>query len=144
MEYKPGSLNVVADALSRRGEHSGELAALSLPTFSLFEEVHQEINGDSDLSQLRDAIRGGAKPEQWSMKDGLILFRGRIFIAPSSGLLPTILESVHGAGHEGVHKSLHRLRADFHVPNDHRVVQDFIRACSVCQRNKTEHLQPGG
>ena len=72
------------------------------------------------------------------------MFRGWIFIAPSSGLLPTILESVHGAGHEGVHKSLHRLRADFHVPNDRRVVQDFVCACSVCQRNKTEHLQPGG
>ena len=33
---------------------------------------------------------------------------------------------------------------DFHVPNDRVVVQDFVRACSVCQRNKSEHLQPGG
>jgi hypothetical protein len=24
------------------------------------------------------------------------------------------------------------------------VVQDFVRTCAVCQRNKTEHLQPGG
>jgi hypothetical protein len=55
-----------------------------------------------------------------------------------------ILELVHGSGHEGVHKTLHRLRADFHFPNDRVVVQDFVRTCAVCQRNKTEHLQPGG
>ena len=81
---------------------------------------------------------------QWSVVDGLILFKGRIFVSPSSDLLLSILESIHGAGHEGVHKTVHRLRADFHVPNDRVVVQDFVRACSVCQRNKSEHLQPGG
>jgi len=81
---------------------------------------------------------------QWSIVDGLILFKVRIFVSPSSELLPSILDSVHGAGHEGVHKTVHRLRADFHVPNDRVVVQDFVRACFVCQRNKSEHLQPGG
>jgi hypothetical protein len=40
--------------------------------------------------------------------------------------------------------TLHRLRADFHSPNDRVVVQDFVRSCLVCQRNKGEHLQPGG
>jgi len=41
--------------------------------------------------------------------DGLILFKGRIFVLPSSELLPSILDSVHGAGPEGVHKTVHRL-----------------------------------
>jgi hypothetical protein len=36
------------------------------------------------------------------------------------------------------------LRADFHIPGDKTVVQEFVRACLVCQRNKSEHLQPGG
>jgi hypothetical protein len=74
----------------------------------------------------------------------IILFNYRVFVAASSSMRPTILELVHGAGHEGVHKTPHRLRADFHFPNDHRVVQDFVHACTVCQRNKGEHLQPGG
>jgi hypothetical protein len=55
-----------------------------------------------------------------------------------------VLELVHGLGHEGVHKTLHRLRADFHLPNDCLAVQEFVRVCAVCQRNKGEHLQPGG
>ena len=63
VEYKPGAMNVVADALSHRDEGQGELLALSAPQFSLFDDIRQEINGDIVLSQLHDAIRGGAKPE---------------------------------------------------------------------------------
>ena len=62
VEYKPSSLNVVADALSRREEHSGELAALSAPRFAVFDQQRQEINGNSNLSALRDAISGGSSP----------------------------------------------------------------------------------
>jgi len=76
--------------------------------------------------------------------DGLILYNGRVYISSASTLGPTILELVHGAGHEGVHKTLHRLRADFHFPKDRVVVQNFVRSCAVCQKNKSEHLHPGG
>ena len=144
MEYKPGSLDTVANALSWREEHTAVVAALSMAMFIVHDQIRQEINGDSGLSLLRDAIRGGVKPAPWKVVNGLILFKGRVYISPSSSILPTILESVHGVGHEGVHKTLHRLRADFHVPNDCVVIQDFVRACAVCQRNKSEHLQPGG
>ena len=144
VEYKSGNLNVVADALSRRDERPCEAMSLSAPQFAIFVDIRQEINADSVLSQLRDAIRGGAKPAAWTVVDCLILFKGRIFVAASSALLLSILHLVHTSGHEGVHKTLHQLCADFHVPNDRVIVQDFVRACSVCQRNKSEHLQPGG
>jgi hypothetical protein len=110
----------------------------------LFDDIKQEINGDVELSALPDAIRGGAKPTPWSVVDGLILYKDRVYVAPPSNLRQCILEQVHGAGHEGVHKTLHRLRADFHIPCDRRVVRDFVRACTVCKRNKSDHLQPGG
>jgi hypothetical protein len=144
VEYKPGVLNVVADALSRRDEPSAVTKALSAPQFSLFDEIRQEINVDSDLSTLQDAIRGGAKPANWTVVDGLIIYNGRVSIGPSSPSKPALLELAHGTGHEGVHKTLHRLRADFHTPHDRVLVQDFVRACVVCQHNKGNHLQPGG
>ena len=78
------------------------------------------------------------------MLDGLILYNGRVYISPTSSLGPAILELVHDAGHEGVHKTLHQLRADFHFPKDRVAVQNFVRSCAVCQRNKSEHLHPGG
>jgi hypothetical protein len=128
VEYKPGALNVVADALSRRDEPSAVFLALSAPQFSLFDEIRQEINDDSDLSTLWDAIRGGAKPTSWTVVDGLILYNDRVYIGPSPPSKPTLLELAHDTGHEGVHKTLHRLRAYFHMPHDRVLVQDFVRA----------------
>ena len=54
------------------------------------------------------------------------------------------MEAVHQDGHEGVQRTLHRLRRDFHFPNMKKLVQDMVRACDVCQRYKSEHLHPAG
>jgi hypothetical protein len=51
---------------------------------------------------------------------------------------------MHEMGHEGVEKTLHHLRGNFHVPGARRLVQDYVRACTTCQRNKSEHLHPAG
>jgi hypothetical protein len=50
----------------------------------------------------------------------------------------------HSAGHEGVQKTLHRLRTDFYIPGDQGLVQDWMRSCETCQRNKMETLWPAG
>lgn len=62
----------------------------------------------------------------------------------SSASLQLVLSLAHGSGHEGVHKTLHRLRADFHIPHTRAMVQIFVQACAVCQRNKLELLHPIG
>ena len=50
----------------------------------------------------------------------------------------------HSAGHEGVQKTLHRLRADFYIPGDRALVRDWVRSCVTFQRNKMETLRPAG
>jgi hypothetical protein len=65
VEYRPGTLNVMADVLSRRDKGTRELLALSGPQFTVFDDIGREINGDSALSLMRDAIRRGAKPAPW-------------------------------------------------------------------------------
>jgi hypothetical protein len=37
-----------------------------------------------------------------------------------------------------------RHSTDFHVPGARALVRDFVRACTTCQRNKTDQLQPAG
>ena len=74
----------------------------------------------------------------------MVAYERRLYIPPASPLLQEILEAVHGDGHEGVHRTLHRLRRDFHFPNMRRLVQEFVRACSTCQRYKSKHLHPAG
>lgn len=63
---------------------------------------------------------------------------------PTSAVLPDILQLAHTTGHEGVQKTLQRLCATFYLDHDRRTVSDFVRACSTCQRNKTEALHPAG
>jgi hypothetical protein len=50
----------------------------------------------------------------------------------------------HSTGHEGVQKTLHRLRSDFYIPADRALVQSWVRTCTTCQRNKTETCQSAG
>jgi hypothetical protein len=145
VEYKSGATNIVADALSRRDTaEAGELMALSLPTFALFDELRAELAGDPELRSLRDEVMAGGRGEQWQVVDGLITTRGKLYVPASSPSVPHILESVHGIGHEGTEKTLHRLRVDFRNPGVRKAVRDFVRACATCQRNKTEQLHPTG
>jgi hypothetical protein len=51
-----------------------------------------------------------------------------------------MLQMAHTASHEGVQNTLRRLRRDFVVDHDRRVVREYVRA----QKNKTEALQPAG
>jgi hypothetical protein len=76
--------------------------------------------------------------------DGMVTYDGRLYIPPASPLLQEIVAAVHDDGHEGVHRTLHRLRRDFHFPNMRRLVQDFVRACTTCQWFKSEHLHLAG
>jgi hypothetical protein len=52
------------------------------------------------------------------------------------------LEDAQNAGHEGIQKTMHCLRLSFFSPQLGRFVRDFVKGCSACQRNKTEHLHP--
>lgn len=80
----------------------------------------------------------------WAVMDGFVMHKGRIFIPASSTLWPRVLDTAHGVGHEGAQKTLHRLRASFYNPHATKLVQEFVKGCLVCQRNKTEHLHPAG
>jgi hypothetical protein len=65
---------------------------------------------------------------------------GKVYVPWTSPSLPDILEAAHSTAHEGVAKTLQRLCLDFHIPGAQQVVQDFVRACAICQRNKSEHV----
>lgn len=144
VEYKAGSTNVVADALSRRDTDEVVVLAISCPRFDYVDRLRQAHATDPTLVALRDAITGGERAGPWSLVDGLVAFSGRLYIPPTSPLLLELLAAVHEDGHEGVQRTLHRLRRDIHAPNLKRVEQDFVRAYATCQRYKSEHLQPAG
>jgi hypothetical protein len=82
--------------------------------------------------------------EPWRLVDGLLLHGRRIFVPDHDDLRHQVLLMAHSASHEGVQKTLHRLRADFYISGDLAFVRDWVRSCETCQCNKTETLRPAG
>ncbi|WVZ75167.1 LOW QUALITY PROTEIN: hypothetical protein U9M48_023250, partial [Paspalum notatum var. saurae] len=144
IEYRSGAMNIMADALSRRNTDEGELLAISAPRFDFIACLCHTQATDPALVAIHDEVHAGMRAAPWVVLDDMVAYDGRLYIPPSSPLIQEILAVVHDDGHEGVHRTLHRLRRDFHFPNMRRLVQDFVRACTTCQRYKSEHLHPAG
>jgi hypothetical protein len=143
VEFNPGRTNIVADALSRCNEDQASVHLLSTLTFQFFDDFRKEAASHPDVVKLKQQIEQGMALPTWSIVDDLVMYKGRIFVPSSSEFWPQILTTAHGQGHEGAQKTLQRLRDSFH-PHAARRVRDFIKGCSTCQRNKSEHLHPLG
>jgi hypothetical protein len=99
---------------------------------------------DPALVALKEELAAGHRSGSWSLLDGLVAFNGHLYIPPASPLLHELISVVHDDGHEGVQRTLHHLRGDFHFPNLRHAVQDYVCACTTCQRYKSDHLHPIG
>lgn len=144
VKYQPSRLNTVADALSCHDGDGLLLVAMSTPVFSLYDELRHEFTTDDMLLARRDAVLVGDHGASWRVHDSLTTHHGCMFIPSSSAVLPDVLQLVHTAGHEGIQKMLQRLRTNFYLEHDRRVINDFVWSCATCQRNKMEALHPAG
>jgi hypothetical protein len=153
-EYRPGRLNTVADALSRRDAEEATSAPLegagvasqtiSGPTLALLDDIRRATAAAPDVQHLLQQLRNDQLVDPWRLSDGLLLHGTRVFVPDHGDLRHPVLLLAHSAGHEGVQKTLHRLRVDFYIPRDRALVHDWVHTCTTCQRNKTLAQQPGG
>ncbi|WVZ70931.1 hypothetical protein U9M48_019560 [Paspalum notatum var. saurae] len=110
--------------------------------FSLFDDLCAELEQNEDIGAIRDQALTGQ--DGWSVVDGLWIKDSKVFVPASSPLVSTIIADAHNTGHEGIQKTLHRVRATFHIHGDRSRVRDYVLSCRVCQQNKTASLRPGG
>lgn len=114
------------------------------PSFAFLDDIRRAVSVAADAQQLVHRIRDGELGALWRLEDGLLLHGSRLFIPDHGDLRHQALLLAHSAGQEGVQKTLHCLRADFYIPGDRVLVQDWVCTCITCQRNKTETLQLAG
>ncbi|KAJ9531498.1 hypothetical protein QJQ45_015038 [Haematococcus lacustris] len=150
--HKAGKHHTVPDALSRRPDH--QLTALSIvdPDPSFFSTFDR--HAPEDLA-YQAALSQALSPPSPSSPTHLQVIEGRLYTTstpprlyiPSSPLRAQLLHEAHDAhtaAHLGRAKTLERLQRHFYWPQMHKTVQEYVRTCDKCQRNKASNQLPPG
>ena len=144
--YVKGSENAIADFLSRHPTDFVSVNAIDVP----LEDMIKLQLADPTLARWSDLCRTGKWDKKWGAKP-----RGHHLLRRRKGLLvledgtrrrtvaPQVLRNqlishAHDhllAGHNGRQKTLDRVATEFWWPGIDADVADYVRKCSVCQRN---------
>ncbi|KAJ9519236.1 hypothetical protein QJQ45_017895, partial [Haematococcus lacustris] len=150
--HKAGKHHTVPDALSRRPDH--QLTALSIvdpdPSFFSTFDRHapEDLAYQAALSQAL-STPSPSSPTHLQVIEGRLYTTStppRLYI-PSSPLRAQLLHEAHDAhtaAHLGRAKTLERLQRHFYWPQMHKTVQEYVRTCDKCQRNKASNQLPPG
>src|ERR1700724_2672312 len=173
MIHKLGSSMEKADALSRRAdhkegiEHNNENVTLLKPEYfkvCVLRQGHLLIEGEEEklLSKIRkskdldkavvkaveELKRSSTKhlrSEEWSEEQGLVLFRGKVYVPKDIKLRLEIIKLHHdlpAAGHPGQWKTLELVSRNYWWPGITAQVKSYVSACDKCQRMKSFPEKP--
>lgn len=151
IRHIPGKENVVADALSRRRDHT--LAHVSVVNLS--DDLREAIGrcGPEDVKYSATLSHATDTSSPFRIVQGLLCYQAkdsatpRLYIPAAGNLQVDLIWEAHNpavSGHLGRDKTLDRLQRDYYWPamTDH--VARFIRSCPSCQINKPSNQLPIG
>lgn len=146
-QYKKGEENVVADALSRVG-HAFSILAISGGQPIWLQEVLNSYTVDSKAQHLRQQLAISSPNEEgYSLEDGLIKYKGCIWVGRNVGLQTKIIDALHSSaigGHSGIQATYCRIKKLFTWVGLKQAVEDFVKQCDICQKAKHEHCKTPG
>ena len=147
IQYKLGSSNSAADALSRIPDNA-TLSLLSAPIIKNFEDLKEMVAADPFLSNIEHAFQQDpASYPGFSLVEGHLHCNGKLAIPIESTYVPMLLREFHNSaigGHAGICRTYNHLAAKFYWKGMKKMVQRFGKACEVCQRSKHETSAPAG
>ncbi|KAK8923731.1 hypothetical protein KSP39_PZI019566 [Platanthera zijinensis] len=142
--YKQGKKNVVVDALSCIPE--GTLHHFSGPLIGALDDIQAEILQDPDLCSIVESLQQElAITPGFHLQNGHLYYHDKVVIPTSSPWRITMLLEFHSSligGHAGVLHTLQRIRANVFWKGQQKDVQQFVRQCEICQRQKYKTTSP--
>jgi len=174
LQYHPGKVNTVPDALSRmpenrvlvqitqqkeliqdfirldlmvvRGaEKTGQLMTLQIQS-SLIDEIKEAQKEDPRLQTFRAQVEAGLRTDICVRPDGALYFGDRLCV-PQGEVRQKILAEAHSSAysiHPGGNKMYQDLKKHFWWNAMKREIAQFVAKCLVCQQIKIEHQRSAG
>ena len=96
----------------------------------------QQVQGIFQAFQLEKGV-----PKGYSVQNGLLLYKGKIYLGTCDALKATVLQQVHDSplgGHPRFLKTLHKGQRDFYWPSLRNDVKKHVKECDTCQKLKYE------
>jgi hypothetical protein len=141
--YKPGAQNRVADALSRI-----HCLALSIPHAEFLTKLKEKLTQDNEFQQFLTKVQGQPSDyKDFQVFNGLVFFKGKLFLPKTSPLRLTLLEELHASpigGHSGIHRTFGRLQENVYWVGMRKDVEEFVKTCAICQQTKAANHTPYG
>ncbi|WVZ94694.1 LOW QUALITY PROTEIN: hypothetical protein U9M48_040559 [Paspalum notatum var. saurae] len=134
--YKKGSDNRVADALSRR----------STSTPCWLEVIIKGYQNDP-RAQLTELSLTGSNDRGYSLTDGILKYKGRIWLGNNIEAHKAIMLAMHSSGlggHSGITATYQKIKPLFVWPNMKQDIQNYVTACEICSKAKAEHCKLPG
>lgn len=148
IEYKKGAENKVADGLSRQFDEEGSCLAITTVHPLWIGELIFTYEGDSLAQEtIAELINCPYNVSNFSYKDGLVRYHGKLYVGSSTQLRIQIIETMHASplsGHSGIQGTFQRLQAIFYWPSMKERLKEFVMACQICQLCKHEHVETLG
>jgi transposase InsO family protein len=175
LHHRPGRSMGKADALSRRADHgtgardNEEVVMLQPELFAIRALEGVELKGEEEgiLKAVRKGNREGLQDEavaviakelmktapittrsaEWSVDNGILLYRGKIYVPKDLELRRRIVAQHHDsklAGHPGRWKTLELVTRTYWWPQISRYIGQYTRTCDLCTRTKSQRKAPIG
>jgi hypothetical protein len=146
--YKQGKLNRGADALSRISEEAEIKAMTHYWQWDQEQQWLDEVEHDEKLQKIiQDLQTDPSLRPGFEYRQGVLLYGGRLVLASNSVLIPKLLQEFHSTpqgGHSGFYKTYRRIAANVYWVGMKSKIQEFVRSCDTCQRQKYLTSSPGG
>ena len=118
---------------------------ISLIATDLGDKIASATNNDELATKIKSCLHKQLPPpmrtalSDWSYKDDLITYKGKVYIPTNTELRKEVITSFHDsmlAGHPGFFKTLHLIKEHYWWPGMTVFLKKYIDGCATCQQMK--------